>query len=197
MVVEKKLVLTVFCLVIVVMTGCSPKLLIRNDVTTGTLAVCTQMGELVPDSLKAELDSVVSEFIVRYNGDRHRIHLVSCSNDSSRSLYLDVLRIGITNPAQQAAGVTVTTIGVITPLVMLGAGLPFFVTFAYLPRSVVQMNMRLSRDISASDGLQKRQLFAGSGQYFGSYEIQKNLLFDALFKQLYLEMLNIENRYQN
>ena len=96
----------------------------------------------------------------------------------------------------QAAGVVVTTIGTITPFVMLAAGSPIIVWFGYLPHSSMQSTLSLSKDIAQDSQVKKRNFFAGSKKYFGSYETQKTLLLNDFYRQLYLELSNIESRYK-
>jgi hypothetical protein len=180
-----------------IFTSCSPKLLVKNDESIKEIAVCTQISSLISDSLKTQIDSVTNKFIEDYNSENNKYQLIQCQNDNTRSLYLDVLRISITNPGTQAGGVVLTTLGAITPFVMIAMGSPIYVWFAYLPRSTIAVNMNLSKDISQKAITKPRSTFAGSGKYFGSYENQKALLFNGYYNRLKSEMKNIENQYTN
>lgn len=177
---------------IILIAGCTPALIIKDDPSIKEIAICTQMSSSVPNSLKNDIDSVTNKFIEDYNQERNNYKLIQCQNDGLRSLYLDVLRISITNPGTQAAGVAITTIGAITPIVLIATGAPFYIWFAYLPRSSIQMNLKLSKDISARKESVVRNTSAGSGQYFGSYETQKKLLLNGYYAKLKQEMYEIE-----
>ncbi len=174
-------------------SSCSPKLLVKSDESIKEIAVCTQINALIPDSLKTQIDSVTNKFIEDYNSENNKYRLIQCQNDSTSTLYLDVLRISITNPEKQAGGVVLTTLGAITPFVMIAMGSPIYVWFAYLPRSMIAINMKLSKDISQKAITKPRLTYAGSGKYFGSYEKQKELLFKGYYDRLKTEIKNIEN----
>ena len=151
--------------------GCAPKLLIKNDPSIKEIAVCTHISAKLPDSLKKSIDSITGRFIEDFNSENRKYTLIQCQNDSSRTLFMDVLSVRITDPGTQAGGVVVTTLGAITPFVMLAAGSPIIVWFAYLPRSSMQTKLTLSKDISEDETPKTRPTFAGSGKYFGSYEL--------------------------
>jgi len=150
------------------------------------------MAEKIPEIVKHDLDSITNQFIQDYNSSVKKYKLISCQNDSARSLYLDVLSIGITTPGQQAAGVIVTAIGTATPFIMLAMESPIIVWFGYLPRSNLQMKMELSKDISGSKSKIVHTAYAGSSKYFGSYEEQKNLLLKGYYNRLNQEMVLLE-----
>lgn len=174
--------------------GCAPKLLLKPDVNPEELAVCLEYNDFIPDSIRSSIDSVTEKFIADFNMGDHSFKLISCQNDSMRTLYLDVFRIQITDPGKQAAGVFVTTVGVITPFVLIAAGSPVWVTFAYLPKSYVSTKMKLSDDIADKGKSKTRQVFAGSGKYFGPYETQKSLLLAGYYSRLMQEVNNIATK---
>ena len=179
--------------ILAVLIGCAPKLLLKPGAQPEEIAVCLEYGGLVKDSIKSSIDSVTQKIIEDFNMQGHSFRLISCQNDNKRTLYLDVIRIQITDPGKQAAGVFVTTLGVITPFVMIAAGSPIYVTFAYLPRSYVSMNMKLSGDIAEKGTPKTRPVAAGSGKYFGSYETQKSLLLNGYYNRLQQEVARIAN----
>jgi hypothetical protein len=172
--------------------GCSPNLIIKKDLPNNEIALCMNMAEKIPEIVKHDLDSITNQFIQDYNSSVKKYKLISCQNDSARSLYLDVLSIGITTPGQQAAGVIVTAIGTATPFIMLAMESPIIVWFGYLPRSNLQMKMELSKDISGSKSKIVHTAYAGSSKYFGSYEEQKNLLLKGYYNRLNQEMVLLE-----
>lgn len=176
----------------VLFIGCSPNLLIKKELPSNEIALCMNIAEKIPEAVKHDLDSVTNQFIQDYNNNDNKYKLISCQNDSSRSLYLDVLSIGVTTPGQQAAGVIVTAIGTATPFIMLAMELPIIVWFGYLPRSNLQMKMELSKDISGSKSKLIHRAYAGSGKYFGPYEEQKNLLLKGYYNRLNQEMALLE-----
>ena len=180
---------------LILLFGCAPKLLIKDDPSIKEIAVCTHISAKLPDSLKKSIDSITGRFIEDYNSENRNYKLIQCQNDSSRTLFMDVLSVRITDPGTQAGGVVVTTLGAITPFVMLAAGSPIIVWFAYLPRSSIQAKFTLSKDISEDKDPKTRSTFAGSGKYFGSYKLQKDLLFNGYYNSLKKEIRNIETRY--
>lgn len=182
-------------LIVISLIGCSPKILLKDNLSSNEIAVCTETSQFIPDSLKTVIDSVTLKFIEDYNTGSHKCHLIPCQNDSLRSLYINILRINVTDPGTQASGVVLTTIGAITPIVMIAMGSPIYLWFAYLPQSRIQTKMNCSKDISEDENVKSRQMYAVSGKYFGSYENQKTLLFNSYYKQLQKELENIENKY--
>ena len=150
------------------------------------------MDTKIPDSLKHEIIGVTNDFIQDYNNGGRKYKLISCQNDGNRSLFLNVLSIHVTTPGQQAAGVAITAIGTATPLIMLAAGAPFIIWFGYLPRSNLSMNLELSKDISASPSKIVHNDYAGSPNYFGSYEDQKRLLLQGYYGRLSQEVALLE-----
>ena len=175
--------------------GCAPKLLIKENPSIKELAICFHSSASMADSIKTNIEKALGQFINDYNAENNKFKLIPCQNDDARTLNLDLLRISITDPGKQAAGVVVTTIGTITPFVLLASGAPFIVWFAYLPRSSMQSTLSLSPDIAQDGKVKKRNMFAGSNQYFGSYDTQKTLLLHNFYRQLY-ELSKIESRYQ-
>lgn len=182
---------------ICIFSSCSPRLIIKDDPSVKEIAVCTEMSDQIPDSLKTEIDSITNKFIADYNSENRKYQLIKCQNDNQRTLYLDVLRITITDPGAQAGGVVVTTLGVIAPFALIAMGSPIYFCFAYLPRSSITSNMKFSKDIAQEGKPQTRQINAESGKYFGSYEKQKFLLFNGYYNRLRTEMTNIENKYKH
>lgn len=181
---------------IVLLIGCAPPIFLKKDLSTNEIAVCTEMGAYVPDVLRNAIDSVTNTFINDYNSKNRKYQLIQCQNDSSRTIYLDVFRISITDPGKQAGGVMITTIGAITPLLMIAAGSPVYIYFAYLPRSAIQFKMSVTKDITDNGKRQTRPLFAGSGKYFGSYELQRELVLTGYYNRLRTEFDNLEKSYR-
>jgi hypothetical protein len=174
------------------MIGCSPKLLIKKELSSNEIAICLNSGDKIPEILRHDIDSTTNKFIEEYNISSNKYKLISCQNDSMRTLFLNVLTIQVTNPGQQAAGVLVTAIGTITPFIMIAAESPVYIWFGYLPRSAIRMNMKLSKDISANTSKQPRNSWAGSNKYFGSYETQKKLLLTNYYNKLNYEIRQLE-----
>lgn len=195
---KKKEYLKRFLIVFLVLciSGCAPKLLIKENPSIKELAICFHSSASMADSIKTNIESTVGKFINDYNAENRKFKLIPCQNDDARTLNLDLLRISITDPGKQAAGVVVTTIGTITPFVMLAAGAPFIVWFAYLPNSSMQTALSLSKDIARDGTVKKRNMFAGSNKYFGSFETQKTLLLNHFYRQLFIELSKIESRYK-
>jgi hypothetical protein len=171
---------------------CSPNLVIKKELPSNEIALCMNIADKIPEIIKHDLDSVTNQFIQDYNNSDKKYKLISCQNDSARSLYLDVLSIGVTTPGQQAVGVIITAMGTATPFIMLAMESPIIVWFGYLPRSNLQMKMELSKDISGSKSKLIHRAYAGSGKYFGSYEEQKNLLLKGYYNRLNQEMALLE-----
>jgi hypothetical protein len=187
---NSKKLMALFALVL--FAGCSPNLIIKKDLPSNEIALCMNIVDKIPDTIKHDLDSITNQFMQDYNNSNKKYKLISCQNDSTRSLFLKVLSIQVTNPGLQAAGVIITIIGTATPFVMLAMESPIIVWFGYLPRSSIGMNMELSKDISGSTSKIVHNTYAGSGKFFGSYEDQKKLLLKGYYDRLNQEMILLE-----
>ncbi|NLE02824.1 MAG: hypothetical protein GX640_23400 [Fibrobacter sp.] len=170
---------------ILTIIGCNPVMVMKSPPPTNEIALCIESDTTLPAELRDELDSVTNLFIDNYNAENNRFTLTRCQNDDQRTLYLDIIHISISNPELQAAGIVITTLGLAIPVVMIALNAPFYVTFAYLPRSTLSMNLRFSSDLSDSGLVPKTyKTGATSGRYFGSYKKQKDHLLSSYYQRL-------------
>ncbi len=178
----------------ILVIGCAPKkLIMKQNPQVQEIAICLETGTSVPYEMIREIDSVTTRFIDEYNSGNNSLRLLRCQNDSRRTMYLDVLTINITDPGIQGTGVFLTTLGTITPFVMLALNSPVYIWFGYLPRSRLLADVRLSEDISDPSSAEVRRISPMSPKYFGSYENQKRLLLEAYHNTLKQEVYLLEN----
>ncbi|MBN1981107.1 MAG: hypothetical protein JW795_06225, partial [Chitinivibrionales bacterium] len=158
-----------FFITLIFFVGCSSNLIVKKDSSPEEIAICTQINGKIPQILREAMDSVTTAFIEDYNLENNKYRLIPCQDDNLRTLFIDVFQASVTDPGQQSAGIAISALGLLTPFAMISMGSPIYVVFLYIPRSKVQMRMRLSNDIAEQKRPRPRQTFVGSGQYFGSY----------------------------
>jgi len=183
------------------MSGCTHKLRIKDEPPIKELAVCIRYGPKIDEIFKNDIDSITNIFIDDYNSKNGKYHLIECQYDNERTLYLDVKKMGISDPKEQAAGILITTLGIILPINMIANKSPIIVGFIFLPYSGIKLNTRLSMDISKNGNPRKRvssrrKTKVTSGKYFGSYEKQRQLLYDNYYNHLFEEIEKIEKNYK-
>jgi len=175
---------------VIILTDCAPNLILKKDIPLSELALCVSYNPNIPENIRAQVDTVTNTFIQTYNNEGHKFKLAHCNNYSVKALTISIDAVRITTPGLQAAGVVVTTIGCITPIALITSGAPFYICFAYLPRTYAQMALALSQDIAENNNV--RRLYPQSGRYWGSVEEQTHGLLNNYFYTLRNEIGKLE-----
>jgi hypothetical protein len=174
----------------ILLTGCASNLVLKKDIPLSELSLCVSYNPNIPEEIRAKIDNVTDDFIQSYNSEGHKFKLAHCKNYSVKALNISIDAVRITTPGLQATGVFVTTVGCITPIALIASGAPFYIWFAYLPRTYAQMGLTLTQDIAETNNI--RRLYPQSGRYFGSVEEQTHSLLNNYYFTLRKEICKLE-----
>lgn len=163
-------VVAVLCLL--VFTQCTtPQLSLQEGKRIEQLGVCLVFADSVAPEFKEQFETSLDAYIQKYNTKPHPYKLTECQDEGS--VQIKVEDVSYTTSNQRAAGIAVSTIGLIgVPAAMVTAGLPFYAFFYYFPTNQTFTTLALSRDIAHPTMGTMNRVYS-SGGMFGSDERQR------------------------
>ncbi|SFH25076.1 hypothetical protein [Pontibacter chinhatensis] len=172
----------------------STRLSLQDGKRIEELGVCLVFAEDVPPAFQEQFENTLEAYMQRYNRQPHAFKLTECRDESA--LLLRVEHVQYTNSGQRAAGVVVSSVGLIgVPVAMVSAGLPFYLAFWYFPTNQTQATLALSNDIAHPTLGAVNRVYT-SGGMFGSDERQRLRHAKRFEKHLTAIFLELETSYK-
>ena len=141
---------SVMLCVLALTAGCPPhRLWVKPDAAPTELALYVTYGKSVDSLTVSQFRTSVTQFASEFNAESHRFKLSECSHDTSPALKIHISTTRLVSPELQSLGCCISTAGLVTPLLMIKAKLPFIITFWYVPTNSTSTMMALSQDIAA------------------------------------------------
>lgn len=185
-------VVAVFCLII--FTQCTtPQLSLQEGKRIDQLGVCLVFADSVAPEFKEQFETSLDAYIQKYNTQNHPFKLTECQNEGS--VQIKVEDVSYTTSKQRAAGIAVSTLGLIgVPTAMVTAGLPFYAFFYYFPTNQTFTTLALSQDIAHPTMGTMNRVYS-SGGMFGSDERQRLRHSKKFEKHLDAIFIELERSY--
>ncbi|MCU0418275.1 MAG: hypothetical protein MUC38_01355 [Cyclobacteriaceae bacterium] len=157
---RKRVFVATLCLVALV--SCSPQLVLNKSAQFSVLNVQLQISDEVPQAVASTLQTHFNDFVDEFNGGQHKFKIAVAESDSA-ALTIRFLATRLVTQNQQAAGVLVSALGFALPLLMIGSGADFFLTFWYFPTVQSPIELYLSPEINDSATNPLPQIFSSPG----------------------------------
>ncbi len=133
-------------------TSCiTQKLVITNDKLPDKLGIHLINNAKIPDNDWKYFTSATDSFVNNYNSDSNaKFKLYSTSIDSN-SIKIDIHENSYCTRSQQVLSVVVTSLGIVTPILLISAQAPIIFAFWYSPRNYTVLSKSLSSDLDKSN----------------------------------------------
>jgi len=130
-------------LIFFILTGCTSQRIIFNQAIPEVLDLQLVRAPAVSEINFDDIRIATNEFVQEFNQQEHPFKLVLADSDTA-AITLEIVKNSYVSSSQQALGVFVTVAGIITPILMIYAGAPVYVTFWYIPRNLTNLMISYS-----------------------------------------------------
>lgn len=158
------------------------------------LGVCLYFAPDVPEDFQANFEEALDSYMARHNAAPHAFKLTQCQDSSSLMIRVD--GVSYTNTNQRAAGVALSTVGLLAvPYIMVSSGMPFYAFFYYFPRNQTAATVAYTKDL-AHPSIGPLQRVYSTGGMFGNDEKQRLRHKQKFDKHLNYLFTELENSYR-
>ncbi len=128
-------------------TQCAEQLSMKHGSQVNELGVCLYFAPGVPDEFQEQFEASLDTYIANFNATPHAFKLTECKNSSALQIRIEDVKY--TTQEQRAAGIVLSTLGLVgLPVTLITAGAPIVAWFYYIPKNTTLATTAFTADIA-------------------------------------------------